>query len=86
MVRADNNVTDGIRVAADFLKRRRMVICRQCRDCLREMELYCWDRRPGRDLPRKDNDHAMDDMRYFAMDLAAEDGGGFAATSVERRI
>jgi hypothetical protein len=50
------------------------------------MELYCWDERPGRDAPRKENDHAMDEMRYFAMDLAAGDGGGFAAMSVERRI
>ena len=86
VVRADNDVADGIRVTADLLKRRRIVICRECRDCLREMELYCWDERTGRDAPRKENDHAMDETRYFAMDLAGEDGGGFAAMSVERRI
>ena len=86
VVRADNDVPDGIRVTADLLKRRRIVICRECRDCLREMELYCWDERTGREAPRKENDHAMDEMRYFAMDLAAGDGGGFAAMSVERRI
>ena len=86
VVRADNDVADGIRVTADLLKRRRMVICRECGDCLREMELYCWDERTGRDAPRKENDHAMDETRYFAMDLAGEDGGGFAAMSVERRI
>lgn len=86
VVRADNGVSDGIRVTADLLKRRRIVICRECRDCLREMELYCWDERTGRDVPRKENDHAMDEMRYFAMDLAEGDRGGFAAMSVERRI
>ena len=85
VVRANNDVSDGIRVTADLLKRRRIVICRECRDCLREMELYCWDERTGRDAPRKEDDHAMDEMRYFAMDLA-EEGGGFAVTSVERRI
>ena len=52
---------------------------------LREMEQYCWDERGGRDAPRKENDHAMDDLRYFAMDLAGEGHGGFAATYVERR-
>ena len=85
VVKAINDVADGIRVAADFLKQGRMVICETCTDCLREMELYCWDERGGRDVPRKEHDHAMDDMRYFAMDLAAERLGGFAAVCVERR-
>ena len=85
VVKADNDVADGIRVTADLLKRREVVICRTCGDCLREMALYCWDERGGRDAPRKENDHAMDDLRYFAMDAAAERGGDFAATVVERR-
>jgi len=83
--RADNNVTDGIRVTADLLKARKLVICRNCSDCLREMELYCWDEQSGRDVPRKENDHAMDEMRYFAMTVAARPSGGFAATFVERK-
>ena len=84
--KADNRVLDGIRVTADLLKSGRIVLCRECGDCLREMEQYCWDERGGRDAPRKENDHAMDDLRYFAMDLAGEGHGGFAATCVERRI
>ncbi len=84
VVRADNDVADGIRVTADFLRRGRLVLCRSCGDCLREMELYRWEE-GGRDAPRKEHDHAMDDMRYFAMDLAG-DREGFAATWVERRI
>ncbi|WP_295584239.1 PBSX family phage terminase large subunit [uncultured Oscillibacter sp.] len=85
VVRAVNDVTDGIRVTADLLKQGRIVLCRECEDCLREMELYCWDEKHGSDAPKKENDHAMDEMRYFAMDLAGESGGGFAATWVERR-
>jgi PBSX family phage terminase large subunit len=81
VVKADNNVSDGIRVTADLLKNHRIVICGGCADCLREIELYCWE--PGREKPRKENDHAMDDMRYFAMSIAA--GERFAATWVERR-
>ena len=81
--RANNDVLDGIRVTADLLKRGTIVICENCRDCLREMELYCWDLRGERDAPKKEHDHAMDEMRYFAMSLS-EGRGGFAATWVER--
>ena len=41
--------------------------------------------RGGRDAPRKEHDHAMDEMRYFAMDLAGEEESAFAAVAVERR-
>ena len=86
VMKADNDVADGIRVTADLLRQRRIVLCRPCRDCLREMALYCWDERSGRDAPRKEHDHAMDEMRYFAMDLSGERSGGFAAISVVRKI
>ena len=86
VMKADNDVADGIRGTADLLRQRRIVLCRPCRDCLREMALYCWDERSGRDAPRKEHDHAMDEMRYFAMDLAGERSGGFAAISVVRKI
>ena len=87
VVRADNAVSDGIRVAADFLQSGKMRICRTCKDCLREIGLYRWEERGGRDAPRKEHDHAMDEMRYFAMDMAAEkDRGGFAAVVVERNV
>ena len=84
--KADNAVTDGIRVTADLLRTGRIVICRNCEECLREMGLYRWDERGKRDMPRKENDHAMDEMRYFAMDLAGEADSGFAAAVVERNV
>jgi len=82
--KADNNVLDGIRTTADALKSRRIVICEGCEDCLREMEAYCWES-GSRDTPKKENDHAMDDLRYFAMSVMKPRGGGFAATWVERK-
>ena len=36
----------------------------------------------GRDQPIKENDHAMDDMRYFVGSLEEESGCGFAALSI----
>ena len=85
VARADNDVINGIRTTAGMLKDGTLVICENCTDCLREMELYCWEDGGRKERPRKEHDHAMDDMRYFAMDLA---GGkkAFAATWVERRI
>ena len=69
-----------------MLKEKKIVLCSNCADCLREMELYCWDGREGRDAPRKEHDHAMDEMRYFAAYLAGkEEGGGFFAAAVTRK-
>ena len=84
VTKASNDVLDGIRVTADLLKNQRLVICNTCSDCLREMELYCWESQGNRESPRKENDHAMDDLRYFAMSVGRE-RRGFAATYVERR-
>lgn len=77
VVKADNEVLSGIRTTADLLKRGRIAICRGCEDCLREIALYRWNEDgTGRDAPRKENDHAMDDMRYFAVTIAAQPGTG----------
>lgn len=82
--KANNDVLNGIRVTADKLMNRNIVICDTCPDCLRELSLYVWDPASGREAPKKENDHAMDDMRYFAMSLQNEKRF-FAATWVERR-
>ena len=67
-------------MTADALKSGRIVICAGCTDALREFSLYVWD---TGDKPKKEHDHAMDDIRYFAMSIAGGTGG-FAATFVER--
>ena len=83
VVKAKNEVLSGIRLTADLLKKGRLVICDTCPDCLREMALYRWEE--GRETPRKEHDHAMDDMRYFAATVAAGEEAGFAALAVRRR-
>ena len=68
------------------MKRGRIVICENCGDCLREMALYRWSEETGgRDAPHKDNDHAMDDMRYFAATVAESGRCEGAFCSVVRR-
>ena len=85
--KAHNDVLSGIRMTADLLKNGKIVICQGCEDCLRELELYVWEARgAGQDRVKKENDHAMDDMRYFASTmLGGAEQGGFAVCSVARR-
>ena len=83
--KADNDVLRGIRITSDLLKEGKLVICAGCEDCLREMEAYVWDlESQGRDRVKKENDHAMDDMRYFAATVLGKKQTGFAACVVER--
>ncbi len=85
--KADNDVLSGIRLTADALKTGKMRICGTCADCLREMDEYVWDLSGGgKDRVKKENDHAMDDMRYFAATvLGSRERGGFAAHAVSRK-
>ncbi len=83
--KAKNDVLAGIRLTADLLKAGKVVICQGCEDCLREMDSYVWDLQAGGDRVKKENDHAMDDMRYFVSTVLGSQTGGFAACSVARK-
>ena len=65
VIPAKNDVLDGIRRVSDALKTGKIKICRGCDDTVREFSLYRWDEGSLRDCPIKENDHAMDDIRYF---------------------
>jgi hypothetical protein len=82
--KADNRVVTGIRVTAEKLKNGDLVICKGCDAALREFQLYCWDQKSGEDKVVKSHDHAMDEIRYFAMSLEKRDEP-LAAVCVERR-
>ena len=86
--RADNEVLSGIRTTARLLKAGRLVICRPCADAIREFSLYRWEERgDGQDRVRKEDDHAMDEIRYFAATIASREelAERAAAGVVERR-
>ena len=82
--KAKNDVLAGIRLTADLLKAGKVVICEGCEDCLRELDSYVWDLQAGGDRVKKENDHAMDDMRYFVSTVLGKTEDGFAVCSVER--
>ena len=71
VVKAKNDVLSGIRTTAELLRRGRIVICAGCRAAIREFSLYCWDARAAGERVRKEHDHAMDEIRYFAVTVAA---------------
>lgn len=81
--KADNAVLDGIRLTAAALQRGDLRVCRCCRDAAREFSLYRWDSAKSRDAPLKENDHAMDDIRYFASEVLRP-AQGFAAAAAPR--
>jgi len=86
VIHAKNDVVDGIRRVSDALKSGRIRICKNCENALNEFSLYRWDDRASGDVPRKENDHAMDDIRYFVSTVVDKEiGGGFAAFAAERR-
>lgn len=64
-IAAKNDVLDGIRRVSDALRAGKIKICRGCNDAVREFSLYRWDSSAAKDSPIKENDHAMDDIRYF---------------------
>ncbi len=70
--KANNNVLDGIRTVGSLLSGDRLLICRSCKDIIREFGAYMWDTKAGEDAVIKENDHAMDDMRYFCSTIAAK--------------
>lgn len=63
---AKNDVLDGIRITGRMLKNGQILIHRSCKDSIREFGLYRWDDDATTDKPIKENDHAMDEIRYFA--------------------
>ncbi|MCD7822532.1 MAG: PBSX family phage terminase large subunit [Oscillospiraceae bacterium] len=70
--KADNDVMNGIRLTAGFLKSGKLKIHRSCKNALREFSLYRWDDKSGNDKVVKENDHAMDEIRYFSSTILAK--------------
>lgn len=81
---AKNNVSDGIRQVSEKLKTKKILIGSSCEDSIREFSMYRWDSNSVKDTPRKEYDHAMDDIRYFVATALTTTDSSFFALSVER--
>ena len=70
---AENDVINGIQTTAALLQSGRVLIHESCTDTLREFKTYSWDDTAHQDKIVKENDHAMDDIRYFCMTVLARE-------------
>lgn len=84
VIPAKNNVVDGIREVSTALKKGDIKICDKCTNSIREFSLYRWNDNGNRDTPVKENDHAMDDIRYFVTTIMNADDDQFFALAAER--
>lgn len=68
-----NAVVDGIRRVSSALQAEKLRFSPDCKNCIREFGLYRWDESCSEDRPIKENDHAMDDVRYFVNTIMVEE-------------
>lgn len=68
-----NAVVDGIRRVSSALQAGKLQFSPDCKGCIREFGLYRWDESCSEDRPIKENDHAMDDVRYFVNTIMGEE-------------
>ena len=67
--KAKNEVLPGIRLVAALLQAGVLQISPKCKDTIREFRLYRWEDKQDADRVVKENDHAMDDIRYFCASI-----------------
>ncbi|MGN0173921.1 MAG: PBSX family phage terminase large subunit [Acutalibacteraceae bacterium] len=72
VIKAKNDVLDGIRVVSCFLDSKSIRINSKCSDAIREFSLYRWDEESNEDKVLKEYDHSMDDIRYFCNTILKE--------------
>ena len=68
VIKAKNDVLDGIRVVAKLLNTRKIIFSDSCKETKKEFSSYVWDEKAGErgeDKPVKQSDHCMDAVRYF---------------------
>lgn len=65
---ANNDVSNGIQCVMSMISGREVAIGANCQKLLDEMYNYCWDAKKsdstGKDVPKKENDHLCDALRY----------------------
>jgi PBSX family phage terminase large subunit len=67
MVDADNDVFNGIDYTVSEMRKGNLFVLDRCKHLIKEIESYVWDDKAskrGDDEPIKQNDHAIDAMRY----------------------
>lgn len=63
--KADNDVINGIMDVTKFLNAGALFFHESCKNTFEEFETYAWDEEKVEDEVLKENDHSMDQVRYF---------------------
>lgn len=66
---ANNDVLDGIVEVTKYLNQGLIQIADWCTDTIDEFQTYAWDDDPVAERVIKENDHAMDALRYYIMTI-----------------
>lgn len=69
VIDADNSVLDGIRFMATLLQSGRLFFHESCKNHIDEFGAYMWDDKAAEDAVIKENDHGMDEARYFCQTI-----------------
>lgn len=70
---AVNDVVNGIRTTSSMLNVGLVKIGASCVNSIAEFGMYSWDNKSSEDRVIKENDHAMDDIRYFCHTVLSEE-------------
>lgn len=65
VVKANNDVINGIQDVTKFLNLGILYFHKSCKKTFEEFEAYSWDEDSEEDKVIKENDHSMDQLRYF---------------------
>ena len=86
VVKANNDVLTGINRVCQALKDEEIFIYPAFTDAIREFSIYRWDDNIKKDAVKKENDHAMDDIRYFVATVLGRENqnSAFASVAIER--
>lgn len=84
VIKAKNDVLDGIRNVATALNDELIKYNDCCEETFREFSSYVWDKKAakrGEDKPIKENDHHMDGDRYFINTIVFAPKAGISSSS-----
>ncbi len=85
---AQNEVNDGIRLVSMYLNNGTVKIVRNCSHLIKEFQSYVWDPKSfktGEDRPLKENDHALDALRYALYShFFGKDSNSLTAKDIDR--
>jgi len=85
VIPAKNEVLSGIRAVCEALREERILFHDSCSDTIREFSEYSWQPQSVQDVPKKEHDHAMDDIRYFVSTVLCRKRNEFFVASAARQ-